>query len=421
MKKLKWFYPGMHLKRWISLVVAGFFLISVGLITLADANFVFDLGALPLWSRRIIGLIFMLIGVIGVVWGLRKIIYAVYEVALPDQETELVDLFYRKKYLKKGPQIVAIGGGTGLATLLRGLKHYTNNITALVTVADDGGSSGFLREELGILPPGDIRNCLAALADTEPLMKDLFQHRFQQGEGLAGHSFGNLLIAAMHDITGDFEHAVQKTSEVLAIRGRVLPVTLDDMSLSARLNTGRIIDGESRISKVDVGIDEVYINPEDSTPLPEALEAIDQAEVIVLGPGSLYTSILPNLLVDEVAERIKTTQALKIYVCNVMTQPGETDGYSAGDHVQTIYNHAGEQLMEYVIVNNEEVTEDLLTKYAEEGARPVKIDEARLKKQGVKLVKEPVINQSNLVRHDSKKLSQVIIDLVLETGLLLEK
>ena len=424
MKRLKWLYPGMHFKRWLFLVAVGVLLISLGLIILIGfdtlsvvenevVNFLYLLtGKFSPLLNKIIAILVILAGLACVGLAIKKMMHAVYDVVLPEQNTELVDLFYQKRYLKKGPKIVAIGGGTGLSTLLRGVKKYTNNITGLVTVADDGGSSGILRDEMGILPPGDIRNCLAALADTEPLMEDLFQYRFAEGEGLEGHSFGNLFIAAMTHISGDFEHAVKKSSEVLAIRGRVLPVTLEDMSLSAQLKSGRIIEGESQISKIEGGIEEVFIDPEDSTPLPEALEAIEEADAIILGPGSLYTSVLPNLLVRDLAEAIKETDALKMYACNVMTQPGETDGYKASDHVEAIYDHVGKQIMDYILVNSEEVSDELIEKYEEEGATPVEVDFTTLKKLGLKIIEEPMIDQSDLVRHDPDKLAKVIMNLI---------
>ncbi len=424
MKRLKWLYPGMHFKRWLFLVAVGILLISAGLIILIGfdtlsiienevVGFLYLLtGKFNPLLNKLIAILIILAGLMCVGLAIKKMMHAVYDVVLPKQNRELVDLFYQKRYLKKGPKIVAIGGGTGLSTLLRGIKKYTNNITGLVTVADDGGSSGILRDEMGILPPGDIRNCLAALADTEPLMEDLFQYRFAEGEGLEGHSFGNLFIAAMTNISGDFEHAVKKSSEVLAIRGRVLPVTLEDMSLSARLKSGRTVEGETQISNIEGGIEEVFIDPEDSNPLPEALEVIAEADAIILGPGSLYTSVLPNLLVKDLAEAIKEADALKMYACNVMTQPGETDGYQASDHVKAIYEHVGEQIMDYILVNNEEVSAELVEKYAEEGAAPVEVDFTALKKLGLEIIEEPMINQSDLVRHDADKLAKVIMNLI---------
>ncbi|GAB6100149.1 YvcK family protein [Halanaerocella petrolearia] len=424
MKKLKWFYPGMYFKRWLALVGLGILLVSVGVAILIGfeslsliesmlIEFVYLLtGEFTPIINKVLGVMIILVGLYCVALGIRRTIKSVYEVVLPEQNAELVDLFFQKRYLKKGPKIVVVGGGTGLSTLLRGLKKYTTNITALVTVADDGGSSGMLRDELGVLPPGDIRNCLVALADTEPLMEKLFQYRFNKGTDLKGHSFGNLFIATMSEILGDFEEGVKASSDVLAIRGQVLPATLEDVTLSAQLKDGTVIEGESQIPEAKGKIEQVFINPIDSDPLPEAVEAIQDADAIILGPGSLYTSVLPNLLVKKLSETIKDSQALTTYVCNVMTQPGETDNYTASDHVQAIYDHIDSEIMDYVLVNNEEIESDLIEKYAEEGSEPVEVDLDKLKEQGLEVVQEGMINQSDLVRHNPDKLAKVIMDLV---------
>ena len=256
-------------------------------------------------------------------------------------------------------KVVALGGGTGLSTLLRGLKQLTSKITAIVTVSDDGGSSGRLRAEMGVLPPGDIRNCLVALADSESLMTELFNYRFKGNGPLAGHSFGNLFIAAMSDITGDFDLAVKRSSDVLAIRGRVLPATCDDCVLGAILEDGRRVLGESVLATCDSPISRVFLEPGDCKPLPEALRAIDEADAIVLGPGSLYTSVIPNLLVPGMADAIATSKAVKIYVCNVMTEAGETTGYTAQRHLAAIRNHAGDEVVDWVIVSNSPISRHL--------------------------------------------------------------
>ena len=284
---------------------------------------------------------------------------------------------------------MVIGGGTGLSTMLRGLKYYTSNITAIVTVADDGGGSGDLREDLGILPPGDIRNCILALADTEPIMEDLLQYRFPDGR-LKNQSFGNLFLAAMDGISNNFEEAVQKMSSVLAVTGRVMPVTLDNMVLKAKFKNGKIVEGESVIPEKALeektAIDRIFIEPEDAKPLPDALKAIAEADAIILGPGSLYTSVIPNLLVKDIAKAVKRSSALKLYVSNIMTQPGETDGYDAGAHISAIYKHVHESFLDYIIVNAGKIDKQLEEKYKTEGSQLVKIHDNKLKKLGVGVI-----------------------------------
>ena len=324
-------------------------------------------------------------------------------------------------------KVAAIGGGTGIPTLLRGMKHYTSNIAAVVTVADDGGSSGRLRTEFGILPPGDIRNCLVALADTEPLMEKLFQHRFHHGEGLAGHPFGNLFILAMTETTGDFYQAVRASSQVLAIRGRVMPSTLDQVVLRAQMADGRIVTGESVIGKANSPIRRVFlerVGEEEAGeihPFQEALQAIEEADVIVLGPGSLYTSIIPNLLVPGVADAIRRSKALKVYVCNIMTEPGETDNYAVSHHIKALIDHAGYGIIDICLVNNEPVSEELKVKYREQNAHPVTVD-AAAHKLGVDVVQRDLLNTNQAyVRHDPEKLAQIINQLFLSRRVYLER
>lgn len=314
---------------------------------------------------------------------------------------------------RHGPKIAAIGGGTGLSTLLRGIKEYTENLTAIVTVADDGGSSGRLRKEMGILPPGDIRNCLVALADAEPLMQRLFQYRFGENDPpeLAGHSFGNLFIAAMCSITGDFEVAVKESSRVLAVRGRVLPSTLDDVVLCAELDDGSVVRGESFIPRCGRAIRRVFLEPADAKALSEAVEAIEDADMIILGPGSLFTSVIPNLLVRGITEAIRESPATKAYVCNVMTQPGETDGYTASDHVRAILEHVGDGVIDYVIVNQGEVPRSLQERYRMEGSFPVVPDVERLSSLGIEFIGGDFVSENNLARHDPAKLARSVMEL----------
>ncbi len=321
---------------------------------------------------------------------------------------------------KNQVKVVAIGGGTGLSILLRGLKKYTSNITAIVTVADDGGGSGILREDLGMLPPGDIRNCILALADTEPIMEKLLQYRFSEGK-LKGQCIGNLLIAAMHGIYDNFEMAIKEISNVLAVTGRVLPVTLDDVKLYAELQNGEVIEGESNIpirkSQANSKIENVFIKPNNCKLLNEAVRAIKDADVIVLGPGSVYTSIIPNLLVQDLVKCLKISKVPKVYIPNIMTQPGETDGYNILDHVDAIEKHSFCNIIDYIIVNIEHIPNTTLKKYINDGAEPViisKIEEEILNKKGITIIKDNLVDiKNNYIRHDAIKISERIVDLVL--------
>lgn len=310
------------------------------------------------------------------------------------------------------PKVVVIGGGTGLSVMLRGLKEKPLDLTAIVTVADDGGSSGVLRQELHIPPPGDIRNVLMALANVEPLLSRLLRYRFPAGSGLAGHSLGNLMLAAMTDIAGDFVSGVRELSQVLAVRGRVLPAAAQGTVLKAIMEDGRIVVGESQIPKARGRIRRVMIEPEGVEPLPEAVEAIREADCIVIGPGSLYTSIMPNLLVKGLAEAIVASDALKLFICNVMTQPGETDGYRVSDHLDAIEAHVGAPLFHGVIVNNGEIPPDVLAKYAEEGASAVVCDREKLEARGIRVIADQLVKAQTYLRHDAEKLSHHIERLV---------
>jgi uncharacterized cofD-like protein len=309
-------------------------------------------------------------------------------------------------------KIAVIGGGTGLSVLLRGIKNLTSNITAIVTAADDGGSSGRLRADFGIIPPGDLRNCLVALAETEPIMEELFQYRFGGSGDLAGHSVGNLLIAALIEIFGDAELALNQTSKVLAVRGYVFPSTKEKVTLMAKMTDGTFVEGESKISSANKTIERVFITPPDVPAVKSAVEAILNANICVLGPGSLYTSILPNLLVDGITDALRKTSAYKIYICNVMTQPGETDSYTASSHIKAIVDHVGKGLIDYVLANVTEIAPELQDVYAKEGACPVLTDIPAMENLGVKVVRADLISETNLVRHDPAKLSKAIISLI---------
>jgi uncharacterized cofD-like protein len=313
---------------------------------------------------------------------------------------------------KSGPRIVAIGGGTGLSTLLRGIKVYTENITAVVTVTDDGGSSGKLRKELGVPPPGDIRNCLVALSQEETLLSKLFQYRFSAKGSLAGHSFGNLFLTAMTDIAGGFDRAVVSASDVLAVRGRVLPVTLRSVTLTAVLENGKIVCGESAISRSKSRIARLRINPARPPACPEVLGAIRKADCIILGPGSLYTSIISNLLVGGIAKAIKASNAPKIYIANIMTQPGETSGYSLNSHLAAIEAHAGKGLFSIVLANSGAIPARILKKYAKDGASPVTADDRSRKL--TKVISSDIFSGESYARHDSAKLAKAIIKAVVK-------
>lgn len=310
-------------------------------------------------------------------------------------------------------KVVVIGGGTGLSTMLRGLKQYTSHITAIVTVGDDGGGSGKLREDLGMLPPGDIRNCILALADTEPLMEDLLQYRFTEGS-LKGQCFGNLFLAAMAGISENFEDAVQKMSSVLAVKGKVLPVTLDDMKLVAELENGEIIEGESKIpSEVIVRktrIKKLAIKPIDAKPLEEAIKAINNADVIIMGPGSLYTSIIPNLLVKGIPEAICKSPAKKVYISNVMTQPGETDGFKVSNHLKVLMDYGVAGNIDYVIANNGIIPPDIKEKYARENAELVVLDYENISNLNVNVIEADLIKiTKRYVKHNAEKLAELIM------------
>lgn len=324
---------------------------------------------------------------------------------------------YDNKF-KNNSKVVVIGGGTGLSILLQGLKRFTPNITAIVTVGDDGGGSGVLREDLGMLPPGDIRACMLALANTEPTMEKLLHYRFDNGT-LKGQSFGNLFLAAMNGIYGSFEMAIKEASNVLAITGQVYPMTLEDVTIYAELENGDIIEGESNIpievSKTGCSIKRIFIKPERSDPLKEVVEAIEKADLIVLGPGSLYTSVIPHLLVNNMVEHIYNAKAPKVYIANVMTQPGETDDYGIIEHVEAILGHSNKNILDYVIANTEEIPEDILNKYITDGSAPVLLKESEkdiLINRGIQIVDEKLIDiEKDYIRHNNTKLSHLLMNI----------
>lgn len=416
----KWLSPGIFVKRWLLTSVIGAFMIALGLAIWSNLTpvfriFEFIFNTLDQITNyipsHISGPLVLFLGLFLLFWGQTRTLGSITEVLKPDKDEELIDVLWHYRRLNKGTKIVAIGGGTGLSTLLRGLKEYSANITAIVTVADDGGSSGRLRREMGILPPGDIRNCMAALADEEKLLTELFQYRFTAGEGLNGHSFGNLFLTAMTNITGDLEGAIAKSSKVLAIQGKVLPATLEDVTLWARLEDGRVIYGESNIPSARGKIVELGCNPTNPPATPAVVKAIQQAEYIILGPGSLYTSIIPNLLVPEIKEAILNSSAPKIYVCNIMTQKGETDGYTVSDHIKAIDKVCGKKIFDAVLVQGRQPSPEALRKYAEKHCHPVYLDREEVEKLGRRIVKANVMSEnrdSAYVRHDPQLLGKVL-------------
>ena len=424
MHLLKWLYPGMKFKRWFLLFAAGVMLVSFGLALVFNYKYLDAIEeaifqAVYLWKgtydysiTTFIGILVVILGTVLMLAATRFTIRSIIMVLLPDSSERLVDIIYEKRRLGKGPNVTVVGGGHGLSVLLRGIKAATSNVTAVVTVADDGGSSGRLREEFGIIPPGDLRNCLVALADTEPLMEKLFQYRFKGQSELAGHSFGNLFIAAMNEVTGDMEQALQESSKVLAVKGQVLPASKDHVRLDAIMEDGTVVEGESQIPEVHKRIQRVRLFPEHVQPVQSALEALTSADAIILGPGSLYTSIMPNLLVDGVAEAIRKSKAIKIYICNVMSQPGETDGYTASMHAKAIIDHGGKGIIDYMLVNDSPISPAMQEYYAAKGAFPVEVDEEAINALGVGFVKADIINEQELIRHDPDKLSKAVMNMV---------
>lgn len=400
---IRWFYPGIYLKRWILLSLFGIFVIGVGVV-----HFVF----FHQFSSIVMGVFLCLGGLVFVVGGIVNFSKSLVDSVVPEKEKKSLTAIYQKRQLERGPNIVVLGGGTGLSVLLKGLKEYTSNITAIVTMADDGGSSGRLRSEFDVLPPGDIRNCLVALADAEPLMSELFQYRFKGDNELSGHSFGNLFITALSKVTGDFERAVRESSKILAIRGRVVPSTLEKVTLVAEYIDGSKTMGESKIAQRRLEIKSISLVPGNPPVTSEAMDSIKEADAVIFGPGSLYTSIIPNLLVKGVVDCIHASDAVKIYVCNVMSETGETDNYRASDHLATLLDHTKKKIVDYCIVNTSKIPEHMIERYKTEDKYPVVADVKEISKLNVKAVTSDIVSVENCVRHDSKKLARIIIDLI---------
>jgi uncharacterized cofD-like protein len=420
LRGFQWLLPGLLVKRWLFVSIIGIVLIVLGIAISARLTPILFLSRLignaidtlvAILPRNMSGPIALFIG-LGLLWlGQKRALGSITQVLMPNQDKELLELLVSHRKLNRGPKIVTVGGGTGMSNLLRGLKQYSANITAIVTVADDGGSSGRLRREHGVLPPGDIRNCLAALADEEKLVTELFQYRFKTGEGLTGHSFGNLFLTAMSEVTGDLEKAIAASSQVLAVRGRVLPATLDQMVLWAEFEDGRYVEGESSIPEAKGKIKHIGCKPDNPKGLPQAVEDINEADLIVIGPGSLYTSIIPNLLVPDILQALIDRNVPSIYLCNIMSQVGETDGYSVSDYVRVLDEIAGARLFDVVLVQKTPPSERSLQHYASFGSHFTRLDRDRLTEIGCPVLIANIMHEKDnaTVCHDSDKLAGVVM------------
>ncbi len=424
---LRFLAPGTGFKRWVAVLLLGTLVAGVGTGMFLGSHFLGSIeGWLLTWlylltgewvSEQAAGAIFSILGVALTLYAIQRVFKAVFDLMLPRGSRGVTARVLQAALGEQGPRIVAMGGGTGLSALLRGLKSFTRNITAVVTVADDGGSSGRLRGELGMLPPGDIRNCLIALADIEPLMEQLMQYRFSAGRELEGHSFGNLFIGAMTEMLGDFEAAIRESSKVLAVRGEVLPATLDNVKLVAELVNGEIVAGESAIPERGLAVKGIRIEPPDCRPLESTLRAIRGADLVVLGPGSLFTSIIPNLLVEGMTEALLDTRAKVVYVANIMTQPGETNGFTAADHLKAIIDHTAPGIVDHIMVNGAPIDKTRLAAYAKEDAHPVAIDTQRLRVSGVSVSVHDLVAESGLARHSPEKLAAALLKYAPQNGI----
>ena len=421
----RWLIPGLNIKRWLTLFSLGVGLLIIGislmfnyqwLSIIEDIVLSYSYTLTGFYNYNVlimVGLVLIIGGVICMLIGTSKVIKTVMRAVLPDPSSKVSDIIFQNIRLDKGPKIVVIGGGTGLSNLLRGLKAHTSNLSAIVTVADDGGSSGRLRKDFQMIAPGDLRNCLVALAEQEGVMENLFRYRFEGNNELSGHSFGNLFITALAQVyDGDIEEALEAASKLLRVRGRVIPSSTELIKLSAEMMDGSIVDGESNIPHSGKPIRRVFSTPTNPKPEGAALQAIDEADVIILGPGSLYTSIIPNLLTDKIADHVRASKANKIYIANVMTQPGETSGYSLADHVQAIIDHSGVGIIDTVLANDGPLPIQMVEQYSAVGSEPVVIDSKRLKEMGIRTVRATLISADKPAIHDPDRLGKVLMDIV---------
>ena len=421
----RWLIPGLNIKRWLALYSLGVGLLIIGISLLFNyqwLSYIEDIVLAYSYSLTgyynynvliLVGAVLIGIAAVLILVGTSKVIKTIIRAVLPDPSSKVSDIIFQNIRLDKGPKIVVIGGGTGLSNLLRGLKAHTSNLSAIVTVADDGGSSGRLREDFKMIAPGDLRNCLVALAEQEGVMENLFRYRFEGNNELSGHSFGNLFITALAQVyDGDIEEALEAASKLLRVRGRVIPSSTEFIQLSAELIDGTIVDGESNIPHAGKKIKRVFSSPEHPKPEGAALRAIDEADVIILGPGSLYTSIIPNLLTDKIADHVRASKANKIYIANVMTQPGETSGYTLADHVQAIIDHSGGSIIDTVLANDGPLPIQMVEQYSAVGSEPVVIDSKRLQDMGIRTVRATLISQEKPAIHDPERLGKVLMDII---------
>ena len=422
---LSWLLPGLLIKRWMITSAVGFLTSLLGIAIWTNLKPLYLLKDIFLWTMNLLnnilpvsisGPLILFVGLLLIGIGQNRSINSIQKALVPEKNTVLVDALRVKSKLNRGPNIVAIGGGTGLSTLLKGLKNYSSNITAIVTVSDDGGSSGILRRQLGVQPPGDIRNCLAALSNEEPILTRLFQYRFSGGSGLEGHSFGNLFLSALTTITGSLEKAVQASSKVLAVQGQVFPATNIDVMLWAELEDGEKIFGESKISESKKLISRIGYLPENPSAIPSALDSIKEADLVVLGPGSLFTSLLPNLLVPEIVDALLKSNAPKIYISNLMTQPGETDGLDVYQHIKAIEKQlsnfgVNDRIFNAILSQVHFDKSPLVDYYKSRGAEPVVCHKEKLISEGYYVLQAPLYSKriTPTLRHDSRRLSRAVM------------
>ncbi|MFQ6033243.1 MAG: uridine diphosphate-N-acetylglucosamine-binding protein YvcK [Candidatus Bipolaricaulia bacterium] len=412
---LRWLYPGMAVKRWAALAALSMLLLVLGLVLLFGrewVRFLYGLFAPAPGYALLVGGLLLLGGLIGAAVGINQFLRSLIRGVAPEALGQAGEVIYSRRLLSRGPRVVALGGGTGLSALLRGLKEFTNNIAAVVAVMDTGGSSGRLRREMDILPPGDIRNCIIALANDESRMAELFQHRFHEGS-LDGHSLGNLVIAGLKERTGRFDLAIEEMSHILNIRGRVLPATLERVDLVAEMEDGGTVRGEEEIAQDPRKIRRISLSKQPVMPYERVLKELERAELIVLGPGSLFTSIIPNLLVEDVAEELARARAKKFYIVNLMTQPGETEGFTAKDHLDALGRYIDISAIDYVIINSQPIPEHLLKRYAAEGSVPVINDLTGLGGPEViaaELLEVVELEGKPTVKHNSRKLAKLIME-----------
>lgn len=421
---LKWLYPGLGVKRWLVVMALGVAFAAWGLtlflpFELMDEAKFFVSRLIYLFtghryvSPHQVGFALMGCGILLVGLSVRKLNKNLLSVFAPEEQEKVVDRLYQRSTLGRGVKTVILGGGTGLSTMLRGLKKYTANITVGVTVTDDGGHSGLLRKELGVIPPGDLRNCLVALAEAEPLMKDLMQYRFRSGQ-LKGHNIGNLFITALADMSHSVVDAVRMSSKVLAVQGEVLPTSQEMIKLKALFEDGTQAVGETAIVKARKRISKLYIDPADARPTKALVDAVQDAELVLLGPGSLFTSVVPHFLIKEMRLAIVESKAVKVYICNVMTQPGETDGFTASDHIQTVLGYLGEDRLDACLINVKKPSPEILAYYEQHDQHFVEADRENIEKLPVYPIYSDFIDQTNLVRHDPEKTLAKLFEVLVQ-------